>query len=90
MVVHRMQTHRIPRQDRHVVSLSIAAWSFILQMRSRLSRKSWFSEQSTDAMSMHQSVRIGRLFRRRASSPFSRTGPRSLWRGCILTFNKEE
>ena len=38
MVVHRMQTHRIPRQDRHVVSLSIAAWSFISQTRGPLSR----------------------------------------------------
>ena len=66
MAVRRMQIHRIPRGDRHVVSLSIAAWSFILQMRSPLSRKSWFSEQSTDTMSMHQSVRIDRLFRRGA------------------------
>jgi len=36
-------------------------------MRSRLSRKSWFSEPSTEAMSMHQSAHIVRLFRRRAS-----------------------
>ncbi len=90
MVVHWMQTHRIPRQDRHVVSLSIAAWSFTLQMRSRLSHKSWFSEQSTELMSMHQSARIVRRFRRRAWRPFDRIGPRSSWRGCTLTSTKEE
>jgi len=59
-------------------------------MRSRLSRKSWFSEQSREAMSMHQSARIVRLFRRRAWRRFDRIGPRRSWRGCILTFNKEE
>jgi len=59
-------------------------------MRSRLSRKSWFSEQSREATSMHQSVRIVRLFRRRALRRFDRIGPRPSWRGCILTFNKEE
>ena len=90
MVVHRMQTHRIPRHDRHVVSLSIVAWSFILQMRSRLSRKSWCSEQSTEAMSMHQSARIVRLFRRRAWRRFDRIGPRPSRRGGTLTLNKEE
>ena len=90
MVVRRMQTHRTPRQDRHVVSLSIAAWSFILQMRSRLSRKSWFSEQSREAMSMLQSARIVRLFRRRAWHRHDRIGPRHSWRGGTLTLNKEE
>jgi len=43
-------------------------------MRSRLSRKSWFSEQSTEAMSMHQSAHIVRRFRRRVSRRFSRIG----------------
>jgi hypothetical protein len=59
-------------------------------MRSRLSRKSWFSEPSTESMSMYQSAHIDRLFRRRAWRRFDRIGPRSSWRGCILTFNKEE
>jgi hypothetical protein len=90
MVVRRMQTHRTPRQGRHVVLPSIAAWCFILQMRSRLSRKSWFSEPSAEAMSMYQSARIDRLFRRRAWRRFDRIGPRSSWRGGTLTLNKEE
>ncbi|HEY4782095.1 MAG TPA: hypothetical protein VIH54_09780, partial [Chthoniobacterales bacterium] len=59
-------------------------------MRSLLLRKSWFSEPSTEAMSVYQSAHIVRLFRRRAWRRFDRIGPRSSRRGGTLTLNKEE
>ena len=65
--VQLIRTHRTPRQDRHVVLPSIAAWCCISQTRGPLSRTLWFSAQLAESMSTHQRENIVRLFRRRAS-----------------------